>query len=269
MAARVTGSAVASALARRGLTVPARHRLLTLEERPDLERAVERLGSSVWPEFMLHDAVSDRLWEHMADDFPAYQLALADDAGGVIAVGRSLPLVWDGTPADLPRGWDAQFERSIEQHERGMTPNTLGAIMIVGAPERRGEGLGTLMVGAMQEAARAHGLRALIACVRPTLLEQHPYVSIDEYARWTRADGLPFDPWIRIHVRLGGHLTRPEPASMRVSGSLEEWRAWTGMALRESGPCVVPGACAPVEVDLDAGIATYLDPNIWVIHDLA
>ena len=185
------------------------------------------------------------------------------------AVGRSMPLAWDGSVDDLPHGWDAQFVRSFEDHANGVVPNALGAIMIVTDPVRRGEGLGSLMVSALLALARRHGLRALIACVRPTLLERYPLTPIDAYAQWTRADGLPFDPWIRIHVRLGGRLSRPEPASMRISGSVGEWESWTGLVLPESGRYIVPGACAPVEIDREADTGTYLDPNVWVIHDLA
>jgi GNAT superfamily N-acetyltransferase len=264
----VTGAAIAAALASRGLTLPDGHALLTLEECPDLTRAVERFGSSVWPEFMLHDAMSDRYWQRMAADFPGHQLALVDAAGEVVGVGRSMPLAWDGSLEDLPHGWDEQFERSIEQSRQGRLPDTLGAIMIVTHPHRRGDGLGSLLVWAMQEAGRLRCLKTLIACVRPTLLERYPLTPIDEYARWRRGDGLPFDPWIRIHVRAGGVLSRPEPASMRVSASVAEWEAWTGMAFPASGRYVVPGACAPVLVDREADTGTYLDPNVWVIHDL-
>ncbi len=208
-----TGSHVATDLARAGSPLPAGHDLLTLSERPDLATAVERFGSSVWPELMLHDPVADRFWPYMRNEFPEHQLALLDGKGAVVAVARSAPLAWDGSLEDLPRGWDEQFSRSVLQFERGLEADTLGAIMIVTDPARRGDRLGGLMVQAMCAVARLHGLRALIACVRPTLLERYPLTPIDEYAAWTREDGLPFDPWIRIHVRLGGQLSRPEPES--------------------------------------------------------
>jgi GNAT superfamily N-acetyltransferase len=264
-----TGAGISSRLSSRGLLLPAGHAVLTLEEHPGLEPAVEHFGSSVWPEFMLHDPVGDRLWPRMAHDFPAYQLALLDDRAAVVAVGRSVPLAWDGTIDDLPRGWDQQFERSVEGFDRGVPPDTLGAIMIVTDPGRRGDGLGGLMLEAMLESARLGGLKALVACVRPTLLERYPLTPIDEYARWTRGDGLPFDPWIRIHVRAGGQLSRPEPSSMRISGSVADWEEWTGMAFPATGEYVVPGACAPVRIDREADSGTYLDPNVWIVHDLA
>jgi hypothetical protein len=263
-----TGSHIAADLADSGVPLPAGHALLTLSERSDLTTDVERFGSSVWPEFMLHDPVADRCWPYMRSDFAEYQLALLSSEGTVVAVARSAPLAWDGSLEDLPRGWDEQFSRSVLQFERGLEPDTLGAIMIVTDPARRGDRLGGLMVSAMCAAGRLNGLRALIACVRPTLLERYPLTPIAEYASWTREDGLPFDPWIRIHVRLGGRLSRPEPESMRITGSVGEWEAWTGMALPASGRFIVPGACAPVTMDREADTGIYFDPNVWVIHDL-
>ena len=265
----VTGSRIAADLAGVGSSLPAGHHLFTLAERRDLVAEVEHFGSSVWPQLMLHDPVADHCWPYMRNDFPEYQLALLDAGAAVVAVARSAPLTWSGSTADLPRGWDDQFSRSVDQLERGIEPDTLGAIMIVTDPARRGDRLGGLMVQAMCTLGRLHGLRALIACVRPTLLERYPLIPIDEYATWTRDDGLPFDPWIRIHVRLGGQLSRPEPESMHIVGSVEEWEAWTSMAFPASGRYVVPGACAPVTIDRGTGTGTYFDPNVWVIHDLA
>lgn len=263
-----SGRMLTDELHARGVEVPKGYELTTLAQRPGLRDAVERLGSSVWPEFMLKDTVSDRHWTRMAEDLPDYQLCLIDETGSVVSVARSMPLPWDGTIQDLPRGWDEQFVRSIECLEQGVAPAALGAIMIVSDPALHGKGLGSLMVSSLLAVARLHGLRALIACVRPTLLEHYPLIPIASYARWTRQDDLPFDPWIRIHVRLGGRLSRPEPRSMRIAGSVEEWETWTGMALPRSGRYVVPGACAPVEIDREHDTGTYFDPNVWIIHDL-
>jgi len=251
-----------------GRTLPADHTLWTLEERPDLGAALETFGSAVWPEFMHHGSTSDRLWGHMAESFGSYQLALTDVGGALVAVARSMPLAWDGSTEDLPAGWDAQFERSVAGFDAGVAPDTLGAIMIVIDPEQRGSGLGSVMVSALQARARLSGFHTLIACVRPTLLGHYPLIPIDQYATWTRADGLPFDPWIRIHVRLGGRLSRPEPRSMHIRGSVAEWETWTGMAFPASGSYVVPGACAPVTIDRGSDVGTYHDPNVWIIHDI-
>ena len=81
----------------------------------------------------------------------------------------------------------------------------------------------------MLEIARQNGLGALIAPVRPSWKERYPLMSIKDYAAWRRADGLPFDPWMRVHERVGAAVLKPERRSMRITGSIAEWEEWTQM----------------------------------------
>ncbi len=62
----VAGMTLTDELRSQGHHLPGGHELTTLAERPDQHHAVERFGSSVWPEFMLKDAVSERLWPRLA-----------------------------------------------------------------------------------------------------------------------------------------------------------------------------------------------------------
>ena len=77
---------------------------------------------------------------------------------------------------------------------------------------------------------------------------------------------LPVDPWIRVHVRAGGRIAKVAPRSMVVPGTLEEWREWTGLPFEATGPVVVPRALTPVHCDVEHGVATYVEPNVWVVH---
>jgi hypothetical protein len=217
---------------------------------------------------MLQDPVADRLWRHLDTDFADLQLVLLGPDGEIAAGCNAAPIRWDGTAEGLPAGWDDQFQTSVAQHRDGVSPNTLGALQIVVRADRLGTGLSPRMIGAMQAAARARGWRDLIACVRPTEKHRFPLIPIDDYARWTREDGLPFDAWIRAHVRLGGRIVRGEPASMRIEGSVAEWRAWTGQPFPGTGAYVVDLAAAPVEINLEEDRGVYLDPNVWVVHHL-
>lgn len=249
--------------------LPAGTRLVSLAERPDLRSAIGGHNVAAWPEFMLHSPVSNRLWGHLVEWWPEFQVALVDGVDSVMAAYNSAPIAWDGTEADLPEGWEAQFERSVSEHTAGIRPTTLGALQIVVAPERQGGGLAATMLAGMRANARAHGFGAVIACVRPTWKARYPLTPIERYAGWTRADGQPFDPWIRLHARLGARRGRPSPRSMTIVGSVDEWEGWTGMAFPESGPYIVPGACEPVRIDREADTGTLHDPNVWMIHDLA
>jgi hypothetical protein len=215
---------------------------------------------------MLQDPVADRLWHHLDDDFPQFQQLLIDDADTIFATLNSAPIQWDGTDAGLPVGWDDQFERSVAGFLDGTASNTLGALQIVVSPQHQGSGLSGVMVEAMRSTGRVAGFGALIACVRPNLKHAYPTTPIERYCRWTREDGLPFDPWIRLHVRLGGRIVRSSPESMTIRGTVEQWSTWTGMAFPDTGDYIVPVAADVVHIDREADTGLYHDPNVWIVH---
>ena len=100
--------------------------------------------------------------------------------------------------------------------------------------------------------------------MRPTWKERYPLIPMERYVRWTRQDGLAFDPWIRLHARLGAEQLEVCPASLRVEGTREEWEAWAGMPFPADGRYAVPGALVPVE--FAGGRGEYVEPNVWMRH---
>lgn len=105
--------------------------------------------------------------------------------------------------------------------------------------------------------------------MRPNGKPGEPHSPMTEYALRTRPDGLPVDPWLRVHVRAGGRILRVCPASMTVAGSLVQWWAWTGLPFDADGEVVVPGALVPVHVPVQHDHAVYVEPNVWVRHSLS
>jgi GNAT superfamily N-acetyltransferase len=248
---------------------PGELRLVTLAERPDLRDPLSDHNGAAWPDFMLQDPVADRLWHHLDEELADWQLLLLDADDRIVVGGNSAPLAWDGTDDGLPAGWDDQFERTIAGLQSGQVPDTLGALQVVVAPDRQGEGLAGRMIEIFRDRARAAGFGALIACVRPTGKHRYPLTSIERYAAWTREDGLPFDAWLRLHARLGGRVVHPAPESMTITGTVAEWERWTGLVFPDSGAYVIPFATNPVVVDRDADRVVYHDANVWMVHDLA
>ena len=53
----------------------------------------------------------------------------------------------------------------------------------------------------MKEIAKSNGIKNVALPVRPTLKWQFPLIPIDEYINWENSEGLPYDPWIRVHKR--------------------------------------------------------------------
>jgi GNAT superfamily N-acetyltransferase len=233
-------------------------------DRPDL-RAIRfaTLAARTFATFMHHNQTGTRYWGRLVEEHPDFQLALVDD-GELIAELHSLPLAWDGTLEDLPPGWDDVFERSFESRR---PHDCLSALAISVLPERQGEGLSRRMLEAMRDACRRGGLRELIAPVRPTHKDRYPLIPIERYAAWRRDDGTHFDPWIRLHERVGGSILAPAPESMRIEAPVADWEEWTGMRLPEDGDYVVADMLAPLVIR--NGIGVHIEPNVWLRHPVS
>jgi hypothetical protein len=53
---------------------------------------------------------------------------------------------------------------------------------------------------------------------------------------------------------------------MRITGTVADWEAWTGMRFPDSGRYVVPDALVPIDIDTARDLGTYVEPNVWVRH---
>lgn len=236
----------------------------TLAESPDLEPRVRSLPDT-FPEFMHHDAAVNRHWDALFTDFAGFQVAVCDGEGGIVAAGNCIPLSWDGTIEGLPAGLDGALERGVEGLELGRAPNVVSALLALVPHAHRGRGLSSVVLDAMKGVAAEHGLGPLIAPVRPTLKDRYPLTPMERYVRWER-EGFPFDPWLRVHRRLGADFVCVAPRSMVITGTIPEWEQWTGMRFPESDAYVVPGALQPVVMDLERDLGSYEEPNVWMRH---
>jgi GNAT superfamily N-acetyltransferase len=171
---------------------------------------------------------------------------------------------WDGTVEDLPAGIDGAIARGFDEGRA----NVLCALLIAVAAGRQGSGLSRTALEAMLGVARDHGLGAVIAPVRPNWKERYPLVAIERYAEWRREDGFLFDPWLRVHERLGAAVLKPEPHSLGITGTIAEWEEWTEMAFPETGEYVFPKGLATLAVDREADEGRYWEPNVWMLHRL-
>jgi GNAT superfamily N-acetyltransferase len=237
-------------------------RTATVAERPDLAEPAWELTRDVLPEYNNHGDVLNRYWGRLTEELPDFQFHVVGDDGEILARARCLPMRWDGSVADLPAGIDGAIARGFDEGGG----NALCALVIMIPRKLQGRGLSSLAVSAMLELARRHGLGSLIAPVRPSWKERYPLVPIERYASWRRTDGLLFDPWMRVHERLGATVLKPEPESLRITGTLAEWEEWTGMLFPESGVYWFPGGLATLTVDREADQGSYWEPNVWMRH---
>lgn len=237
---------------------------------PGYRDLVRGLTKEVWPEFMLHDQVANANWHELFDRFSEYQLALYDTENNRVAgMGNSFPLRWDGRLDDLPEGgWDWAFQEAVQNHRQGVKPNFHCAIQIVVRPDYRSQGLSGPMVQAVRALTKSKGLQSLIIPLRPSEKHRYPLISLDDYITWKTEQRLPFDPWLRVHVRAGARVIKVCHESKTIRGTRAEWEQWTGMKFPQSGQYIIYGALSPIEMDVEKEQGLYLEPNVWIVHEV-
>ncbi len=238
--------------------------IVTLAARPDLMDVFWDMETS-WPEFMKHDPIGSGYYAAV-EDFADHVLECLDETGRIVAKAYAVPFRLDGEV--LPdAGWDHVISNGLLSRLRREEPDAVSAVEIAIEPALQGRGLSGRILAALRDNAARLGFSELLAPVRPNG-KTDVREPMAEYAFRTRDDGLPVDPWLRVHVRAGGLIDRVAPRSMVIPGTVEEWREWTGLPFDRTGPVDVPGALAPVMCDAEHGTAVYVEPNVWVRHPI-
>uniref|UniRef100_UPI0031DD6DD8 N-acetyltransferase n=1 Tax=Streptomyces hawaiiensis TaxID=67305 RepID=UPI0031DD6DD8 len=245
-------------------------KISSLADRPDMLERVVGMADS-WPEFVIQDLVGAAHFPRIAAELPEYVLFAEDEQGEIVANAYSVPfaLGTEHRGGRLPaNGWDAVLVWAFSDLRRGVRPDTVSAISVSIAPQAQGRGLSAVMLSAMRDNARARGFREVVAPVRPNAKHLEPHTPMEEYAHRVRPDGLPQDPWLRVHARAGATIDSVAPASMTVSAPLADWRRWTGLPFDSDGDIEVPGGLVPVRCETERGYAVYVEPNVWMRHPL-
>jgi hypothetical protein len=238
--------------------------VVTLKQRPELEEQVERLHQETWDKFL--DGAPWLYWDSLFDTFADFQVLLCDPSDVVIGLGHTVPFDWDGTIEDLPPMLDEVIKRALDAYRQGHPPTALSALAAIVPLKHQNRGLSSEIIRAMRSLALEHNLKSVVVPVGPSLKHLYPLTPMERYVHWKRADGSPFDPWIRVHWRLGAEHLCVAPKTAISTGTVAEWEKWTEMSFPESGAYIVPGALQPVEIDRERNIGRYEDPGVWMLH---
>jgi len=226
------------------------------------------LGSKTWPKFMQHDEIVNKYWLDLYTDFSNFQFALFNN-DEIVAIGNSTHLNWQKPFVELPdSGLDWAMEKASNDLKRGSNSNLLIGLQILVNEKYQGYGISFEMMKIMKNIAKTNGLDNIALPVRPTLKCNYPLIPIDDYVNWQREDGLPYDPWLRVHIKIGGKIVGVCNRSMDISGSVSEWEKWTGLTFPYSGNYIVDKALIPVNIDKEKNIGKYIEPNVWIVHKI-
>jgi len=258
--------------------------LSDLHENRGLKTATENFVSGLWPIFMQHSKSCKDNWPLITSGSSRkyHIVALKNNSPKNEIVGCASAVPLPGIEIDKisamasDGGWDEALAigaRYVTDVELGSAqrspPSVICALAVTVAPEYRGTGLAGKLLATMCHRAKLAGFKAMLVPLRPTMRSRYPLQSVERYCRWQRSDGLPFDPWLRTHVRMGAEIIKVASRSTDVVGSVAEWESWTKMKFPESGDYWIPEGLAPLTISIEKDFGQYIEPNLWVMHRLS
>ena len=239
--------------------------VVTTSERHDLDEQAEAAARPGWPEFIFHDPTSSEFIGRVETYFPRIRRAAAGQRPGRRGRLGRIP-IQSKRDSQHPA---ERLRRSIDQRRdwprnRGSGRHAMhhGRSRQAGLPGRRARRKSPgRTAGESYRGKAGTGYRP-----GPALKSRYPLTPMENFARWTRADGTHIDPWIRTHQRLGATILAPSPRSMVVTGTVGEWEDWARMSFPETGQYVVPDALDLVSINCEEDCGTYAETNLWMRH---
>jgi GNAT superfamily N-acetyltransferase len=229
--------------------------LRSLREAPEVRDDVARIERD-GPPFLVAATAAARA--HL-DAVAAGTTWLVSRDGEPVATVRAARLRWDGTPDGAPAAGLTEAVARAGEAEA----DTLAVLDVRVAGRQRGRGIGRTVLTALPELTDASGCQRTLALLRTHAKAEHPLTPYVRYLAAVRADGLPFDPWLRTAWRACLRPVHAVDRSLVTAAPLERWSTWADRAFPTSGPELIPGAIKPAIVEFERGEGRYREPHLW------
>jgi hypothetical protein len=244
------------------------YRVVSFKERPDLYDIQEEICHKAFPTFLYGSEAAVKTWDKMIEYYEEYQLLLLH-GDKIACVFNCMPMNLDFSDEELPEEafyWG--LEKGIKDFEDGKKIDAAMGVQIIIPKEYQGKGISSIAVAEIKKMCAKMGIRKLIIPIRPTLKSKFPINDIDNYIKWKNEKGLPFDPWLRVHVKQGGKIIKTCKKALEIKGTIGKWETWTNMKFPESDWYVVEGALCPIYINKENNLGIYNEPNVWVSYEI-
>jgi GNAT superfamily N-acetyltransferase len=223
---------------------------------------------TIWPQLMLNSKVAKTYWNKLEEYFPEYQVFLLDKKNHIIGFSNTIPFSWKRKISQLPdTGWDWLIEKGIDDHEKGAAPNCLGGLQVGISKHYQGKGYSKIIIKEVINICKISGYKHFVIPLRPTYKSRYPLISMKKYIRWKKGNKI-FDPWIRTHINCGAKIIKLCKKSMTFTGSIKDWREWSGIDIIDNGKYIIEGALKPVFINVKKNKGVYYDENIWISYEI-
>lgn len=244
--------------------------LKTVQNSANLVEIATDVAEKSYPKFLSYNLHHDEIWLSLFELYPEFQFVLTDAITEcAIAQWSGIPLVWEGNFEKLPdEGCDWLCTQGFSQQANEGVATVLAVVSISIIPEYQGKGLSNDMITHIKEVAQNYKLDAILLAARPKLKHLYPLTPMERYITWQNDCGLMFDPWLRVIVRQGFRVMGICSKSTTILETISGWETRVGMRFPETDNYVIPGGLVPLKIDYANDTGTYVEPNVWLYHEL-
>ena len=225
---------------------------------------IENLHKDTWPDFFKGSQVIKDYWSKLYVEFPEYQFCLVNQKDEVVAAINTIPIKWSGNKDDVPSGWDDGLKKAFSTDNKNTLFILAGAIKA----SEKGKKLSYEILKLAKNISFVLGFSHVLAPVRPVFKKDFKDKSLEEYAKLKTANNFPFDPWLKVHEKIGGKIVSYCNESQFVEGTLEQWKLWTGNTFKKSGLYNVNDAMQKIEINIEENTGKYFDQAIMYSHSV-
>jgi len=208
-----------------------------------------------------------RLGYYLFDQIPLDWIVLSND-NILIGHGVLCGINWDESIGDLPLGWsDSTYRSSLEKKCK----NTYVALFARVQSEFRQQGHAAKLIETMKELSIIEN-KHLIIPLRPPFRykEEYAQMSFNDFCNLVRDDGMPLDPWIRLHYKIGATKLLVSEFSHQHAMSIQDFcSSFPRVKLDKTGYYMVNINKETYSsfVDIKHGFAIINQGCVWVRHN--
>src|SRR5260370_32407498 len=133
----------------------------SLSDEPALRERFNDFHRQAWPRFLWEGDGTGGLFSHLYSDFVDFQFGVWDETGTLVAVANTIPLICDGSAADLPPDIPEILQRGLAGKQEGRKATAVSGLGAIGDGSQWARGLSTNGIEPLAVLGRRHGRKAL------------------------------------------------------------------------------------------------------------
>ncbi len=243
----------------------------------------------IWPKYLTQQPDIDILVPYDTADYQRYYnqryflWGIRRQQDQQLVACLSCASVYLEKPENLldQQGWQWAKQNSILSE----AVNCLCLLSATVSTSERANGLAKAMIESAKQLAISLGYDHAVVPARPSEKHRYPEMSFEDYLVSSgiklatnnqvlnnqvkyKNTNRPVDPWIALHLSLGASVRNICWRSIEVIGSIDWWEQILAIKFNQQPQLNIEAGLVPLIVDWTKNIATYQEPNLWLIYQL-